>query len=144
MISLAVKSREEDADEEYGPQFPPVKYGYRVLSLPRKRAANLDPQRLLFDTFSDLRNVWKAETSVLSSITEIVAHPAYLQIIGLGAIVLPYVFDELRNEPDHWFVALEAITRENPVVEEHLGDIDAMAGDWLEWAGQPRFAFVGA
>jgi hypothetical protein len=41
---------------------------------------------------------------------DMVTHPAYQQIIGLGKEALPLLFGELRRAPDHWFWALRAIT----------------------------------
>ena len=61
-----------------------------------------------------------------SSTTQMVAHPAYLQIIGLGRAVLPYLLDELARQPDHWFYALSAITGEDPVPPNAEGNLAAM------------------
>ena len=42
--------------------------------------------------------------------------------------------DELRREPDHWFVALKRITGADPVPAEARGDLDRMAEAWLNWS----------
>lgn len=60
-------------------------------------------------------------------------HPAYQQIIGLGPDVVPLLLAELEGHPDHWFWALHAITREDPVPSESRGKIKAMAQAWLDW-----------
>ena len=83
--------------------------------------------------FQDLASRWRRETALRSSVTAIAMHPAYQQIIGLGEPALPLIFQELRREPDHWFWALGAITGENPVPDDHAGDLEAMAEDWLSW-----------
>jgi hypothetical protein len=41
------------------------------------------------------------------------------------------ILEELREDPDHWFDALTAITGENPVREEY--DFDEATEAWLEW-----------
>jgi hypothetical protein len=46
---------------------------------------------------------------------------------------VPLILKELQARPDHWFTALRAITGENPVPDEHRGDLRAMADDWLRW-----------
>ena len=85
--------------------------------------------------FQDLSSRWRRETALHSSVAAIAMHPAYQQIIGLGEPALPLIFGELRHEPDHWFWALGAITGENPVPDDHAGDLEAMADDWLSWGG---------
>lgn len=65
--------------------------------------------------------------------TQMVAHPAYLQIIGLGRAVLPYLLDELARQPDHWFHALSAITGEDPIPPSAEGNLAAMTPAWLAW-----------
>lgn len=111
---------------------------------PTKGAADDMPEVSIATTFQRLRDVWKTNKLVISSISKIVSDPAYLKIIGLGPDVLPHILEELRREPDFWFVALEAITRENPVRAEHAGDIVAMAEDWLQWEHQRHRALVCA
>jgi hypothetical protein len=76
---------------------------------------------------------WKEETRYLSSIHEIVMHPAYQQIIGMGKEALPYLLNELRWRPDNWFLALKIITGEDPVPPEEKGNIFAMAQRWVRW-----------
>lgn len=83
--------------------------------------------------FSNLEKEWKESTSMFSSITEIVMHPSYQQIIGMGPTAIPLIFLSMRREPDHWFWALSAITGENPVSIEHRGKIKKMTDDWLDW-----------
>ena len=83
--------------------------------------------------FSELASTWKMETTFTSSMDEIVLHPAYQQIIGLGPVAIPLIADELRSEPNYWFAALRALTGANPVPEEPCGDVAAMTYDWLRW-----------
>ncbi len=63
-------------------------------------------------------------------------HPAYQQIIGMGDAALPFIFQELRRDPDHWFWALKAITGEDPVAASDRGQLDKMTTAWLDWAGR--------
>jgi hypothetical protein len=83
--------------------------------------------------FDALARQWRDETAHLSSIHAIVSHPCYLQIIGLGYSAVPLLLAELRDCPDHWFVALSAITGENPVPPEDSGHVLRMAEHWLRW-----------
>ncbi len=84
--------------------------------------------------FQHLAKTWRDECAHLSSIRETALHPAYQQIIGMGKAALPFILEELKREPNHWFWALRAITQENPVSQEHQGDVSEMVSDWLRWA----------
>ena len=76
---------------------------------------------------------WKAQSEFLSSLTSMAMLRPYQEIIGMGQAVLPLLLRELRDEPDYWFWALEAITVANPVPSECRGDLDAMTNAWLHW-----------
>lgn len=84
--------------------------------------------------FRALAQQWKDDTRFLSSVHEMVSHPAYLRIIGMGQLAVPLLLEELRRAPDHWFVALQAITGVNPIPAAASGDVDKMAQAWLSWA----------
>ena len=87
----------------------------------------------LYIKFNRLKCKWQEDTAFSSSITEIAMHPAYQQIIGLGKEALPFIVNELAMEPNIWFWALKAITGVDPVPPEKIGDIDAMAYEWIKW-----------
>lgn len=76
---------------------------------------------------------WKDDTKFCSSPEAAAAHPAYRRIIGMGPAAVPLILAEMQREPDLWFDALTAITGEQPVREEHAGDIEAMCADWIAW-----------
>ncbi len=44
--------------------------------------------------FRELVNQWKQETRGISSSTELILHPAYQQIIGMGRDVIPLLLRE--------------------------------------------------
>ena len=86
--------------------------------------------------FAGLAARWKAERGPSSSIDDLVLHPAYQQIIGLGPAAVPLLLEELRREPDHWFWALAAITGEDPVPPGSRGRLVEMAEAWLNWGAR--------
>lgn len=92
------------------------------------------------ERFRKLAATWKSAVRFLSDTDEMCSHPAYQEIIGMGASALPLIFSELEREPDNWFWALKAITGEDPVPEEHRGHMELMAKDWLLWAQSYRAA----
>lgn len=85
------------------------------------------------ERFHALSRQWEEETGHLSSISQIVMHPAYQQIIGMGPAVVPLLLNDLVRTKSHWFWALRAITGENPVSHEDRGYIERMAHAWADW-----------
>ena len=85
------------------------------------------------DRFRRLADEWKEKSKHLSNTAQMVMLRPYQRIIGMGREALPYIFEELRREPDQWFWALEAITEENPVPAEAAGKVRLMAQAWIEW-----------
>lgn len=83
--------------------------------------------------FNKLVTEWKSAGRTKSLVSAIAIHPAYQRIIGMGPDVLPLILRELQRELDHWFWALEVISREDPVPEESKGDLKEMARIWLKW-----------
>jgi hypothetical protein len=85
----------------------------------------------LAKAFVELAEQWRRDTAHFSSITQKAMHPAYQRVIGMGPPVLPLIFQELERRPGHWFWALRAITGEDPVRTEDVGNIPKMTEAWL-------------
>ncbi len=83
--------------------------------------------------FDLLAAEWKQQRGHSSKIATLVSVPAYQQIIGMGPRAVPLILRELQNRPDHWFTALEQITRQNPVDTNDRGRLSAMTEAWLAW-----------
>src|SRR6202790_5172879 len=92
-----------------------------------RRSANATASRAWEGRFVDLVAAWKRERGPHSSSARLAEHPAYQQIIGMGAEVIPLLLRELEREPDHWFRALHALTGANPVAAEARGNVREMA-----------------
>ena len=84
-------------------------------------------------TFNHLVQQWRAETRFLSSTHQMVLHPAYQQIIGLGKAAVPLLLRELEKKSGRWFWALKSIAREDPVPPEVRGHTPQMIHAWLAW-----------
>jgi hypothetical protein len=91
-------------------------------------------RKSVIDRFYDLALTWQHDHMFTSDMDRVAMHPAYQQIIGMGNEVLPLIFQQLQFNPNYWFAALNAITGVNPVKEDHLGNLQAMSNDWVEWA----------
>jgi hypothetical protein len=83
--------------------------------------------------FNALLEAWRRETLLLSDQVAILTHPSYYAIIGMGHEALPFIFRDLAAGGGPWFVALNAITQENPVPEKNKNNARLMREDWLGW-----------
>jgi hypothetical protein len=83
--------------------------------------------------FRRLEATWTAETGYLSSYTDIVEHPAFREIIGLGKAVVPLLLRELEERPRLWVWALPEITGTDPVLPGDAENIARMSAAWLRW-----------
>ena len=92
-----------------------------------------DESRAKFDR---LAREWRSAIRYVSSLSQMVTHPAYQRIIGMGVDAIPLMLERLRRQPEHWFWALKSISGEDPVPEEARGDIEAMSRTWLSWGHQ--------
>lgn len=94
--------------------------------------AEINPE--LEREFNALAEQWRAETGLMSLVSEQANNFSYHQIIGMGKEALPLIFRELKETTSDWFWALRAITRTNVDVEnDALGDVDKVAKAWLAW-----------
>jgi hypothetical protein len=89
--------------------------------------------------FNTLAEEWRAETRMLSLVTQKSMHSAYQRIIGMGKPVVPLILRDLEQKPDHWFWALRAITGDNPVKSEQCGRMKLMAQAWIQWGKEQGY-----
>ncbi len=87
----------------------------------------------LLHKFNKLAKKWKRETMHCSLVKQMVLHPAYQEMIGLGPKVIPLILKELKKEPDFWFWALRSLTGVDPTTEDMHGDVMGMRNAWLNW-----------
>lgn len=91
----------------------------------------LCPPRELEHIFRTCVEEWSAATQFTSSVTQMILHPAYQRIVGLGRQAIPLLLAELEVRPDHWFPALRSITGEGPADPDD--DFDQAVQAWLRW-----------
>lgn len=97
---------------------------------PQSSAQSISNLEKLFNQYTAK---WRNETAAHSSTYHITRNDNYIDIIGMGPAVIPLILKELLSEADHWFAALKAVTKEDPVPLEHYGHIEKMRQDWLDW-----------
>ena len=105
-----------------------------MASIPVKKKLGSQPAESIEERFRRLAAVWHRDTDVLSSMSEASSHPAYLEIIHMGAEVVPFLLRDLQETHSHWFCALRTITGANPLTPAEAGNIPKMVETWLRWA----------
>lgn len=88
----------------------------------------------LKNKFESLKSIWWEETKRLSNPDKKYNNKYYQEIISLGPEVIPTLLEDLNNLGGDWCPALRMITGQSPIKEEHIGKVDKMNQDWLEWA----------
>jgi hypothetical protein len=83
--------------------------------------------------FTRLVTEWKSTRGHSSKLIELVMHPAYQQIIGMGNGVVSIILKEMKERPDHWDWALRAITGSDPVPREAWGKLKQIGEAWIAW-----------
>ncbi len=86
--------------------------------------------------FTYLAEHWREDTALTSSIPTMTAHPAYGAITRIGAVMIPYILEDLRANGGYWFAALRELTGENPVTQNERGNYEAMRAAWLRWGAE--------
>lgn len=72
------------------------------------------------------------EDSVFDSLPDRMRrHNSYQRIVAMGDRVVPLIAAELRKEPSFLFLALEDITKHDPVPEAALGNLRQTVDAWL-------------
>lgn len=85
------------------------------------------------ERFRRLAAEWKEQARFLSNTYRMAMLRPYQAIIGMGLPVVPLILAELRDEPHHWFWALEVITDTDPIPDDVDGDVSRMREAWLKW-----------
>jgi len=91
------------------------------------------------ETFERLADEWVRDRPRGVDIAQMTKHPAYQRIIAMGEPAVPWLLNRLATKPDHWFVALSAITGAKPVPLESRGRVKEMARAWLDWGNQQGY-----
>jgi hypothetical protein len=105
-----------------------------VIPMSRDNVSTVDPEtERRFNQFADK---WIAETGFLSDPIRKFMDRSHLKIIAMGEKVLPLILRELERKSGYWFVALDAVSPENPVQAEDQVSFDATANAWLRWGKQ--------
>jgi len=104
-------------------------------------SAAADTDAALEQEFRSLADQWLADTAFLSAPADKFLHPCYLGIIGIGKPAVPLLLREVRELSGNWFLALRAITKDDPVQPEDAHSMRRMADAWLRWGRRQGYGF---
>jgi hypothetical protein len=93
----------------------------------------VEPKEAVGVRFYRLAADWSANTRGISSLTELVKHPSYQEIMRLGWDVVPYLLQDLQENKRFWFPALTEITKVRPFDAGDIGNSRRMTKAWIEW-----------
>lgn len=109
-----------------------------MATIPTPQEASVGSAETVEGRFRRLEALWTEETGYLSSYSEIVAHPAFREIVGLGTALVPLMLHDLEERPRLWVWALPEITGETRVPGD-AGNIRKMSEVWLSWGRAKRY-----
>lgn len=122
---------------------------YKLFEIPDENGSHTDIDETLEikeynpeeakEEFVNLASQWIQDVEGMSSTVEMVKHPAYQKIVSMGQVVVPFLLEDLRQNPIYWLPALRQITQQNPVKPEQRGKIKQMAEAWLNWGKQEGY-----
>ncbi len=91
------------------------------------------------EKFQELYEKWNEDIGFSSNGRTILESEALAEIIAMGKDVIPLILESYRRTPHHWSFALTKITGQNPVKEEHIGNLILMSEDWIEWGKKNNY-----
>jgi hypothetical protein len=111
--------------------------------VPVKQTPDTPVTETVEECFRRFEAKWKTETGHLSSYTDMVNHPAFREIIGMGEAVVPLMLRDLEEGPNLWVWALPEITGADPLAPGDSGKIAKMGLAWLRWAREHGYKIKG-
>jgi hypothetical protein len=108
-------------------------------TVPIHRTSVLLPTESVEQKFQRLAAAWRAETAYVSSTSDLVAHPAFQEIVGMGSVVVPLLLRELESRTGHWHRALRRITGVDPAAPADRGNMDKTTAAWLRWGKEQGY-----
>jgi len=90
--------------------------------------------------FKALAERWKNETGHFSLIQQSIAHPAYLEIIGMRDRALPFLMEQVDLRSAQWLPALRAIA--GPSRPDEGDTLEEAFNAWTKWWQEKQIKYV--
>lgn len=91
------------------------------------------------DRFNYLFNKWKEDTRFISDYNKIINDPSYLEILGLGKDILPFIFKSFKDNTGFWLHALEHITNKKKYIKKKNPTRKDFRDFWLTWGVNEKY-----
>jgi hypothetical protein len=85
------------------------------------------------ERFLLLADEWEQDVSNISSLTAMVEHPKYREIVNMKWSVVPFLVKDLERNKRFWLPALEEITGIQPFDASDSGNTKRMIDAWVRW-----------
>ncbi|MGB8986898.1 MAG: hypothetical protein WCC37_09870 [Candidatus Sulfotelmatobacter sp.] len=83
--------------------------------------------------FNKLADEWEEDVSNMSSLTAMIGHPKYREIVDMKWRVVPFLINDLQRNRRFWLPALEEITGVHPFDPSDSGNSKRMIDAWVRW-----------
>ena len=83
--------------------------------------------------FAALVTTWRERTRFSSKMKTIAEHPAFREIVAMGAKAVPLILADLDKNGGFGFLALEEITGADPLPAQSEGKNSDRASAWIAW-----------
>lgn len=93
--------------------------------------------------FNKLADEWEEDASNISSLTALVGHPKYREIVNMRWSVVPFLINDLQRKKRFWLPALEEITGIQPFDPSDSGNSKRMIESWVRWGKQKYKTRIG-
>jgi hypothetical protein len=108
----------------------------QALAVALAEPTNATEESSLEEIFKEHADRWQRETAHLSSPSQIMLHPSYQAVLGMGDRIVPILLRDLQQNRRPWFWALSYITKANPLTRSDAGRMDKMIEAWVKWGKQ--------
>jgi len=90
--------------------------------------------------FEALNAEWLTETTFQPSVTRICTHPAFLDIVSMGEMAVPFIVESLRQRPSFLIEALRRIVGSPPETAIATnGEVQEAAAAWIQWFDRAQY-----
>lgn len=90
----------------------------------------------LFEKYDELVNKWEDETSIFSSVSQMIEYDSYKELKSLGPEIVPFIISDFYHDDYHHLIQLiDEFSGEDGIVPERdWGKIGRIA-NWYVWWG---------
>lgn len=107
--------------------------GILEFTLPMLAAVGEQANQSARTKFKIIYNQWLQDSLFDSLPDRMRRYDSYQQIVAMGDRVVPLIAAELRQKPSFIFLALEEITKNDPVPKATRGNLRETVNAWLSW-----------